>query len=151
MSAVTDIYDAIVTKITSAVSDYKRIPNPYDVEANTFLHLRNGFGIEIGPGFNTERFVSCISTWQRTYNIILVKQVLTTQNNTPIRVAIEKDILDDQNTLFKAFEIDPTLGGKVIKTVVQSDSGIAFLAFDNAKFLSMQILIDVEYQENPST
>lgn len=148
MSAVTDIYDAIVNKVTTVLPDYIRLPNPYDIEANTFLHLRNGFGIEIGPGVNTERYVTCkLSTWERTYTIILVKQVVTTQNNTAVRVVIEKDILDDNDVLFKAFESDHSLGGTVIKTVVQSDSGIAFLDVDRQKFLAMSIILTVEYQQ----
>lgn len=151
MSKIEDIYDAIVTQIESELSGYTRIPNPYDVQNNTFLHLRKGFGIEIGPGSNTERYVGCLSTWERTYTIILVKQVVTTQNNTAVRVMIEKEILDDHELLFKAFETNNSLGGIAMKTVVQSDGGISFLDIDNQKFLSMSIFLNVEYQLNPSS
>lgn len=151
MSKVEAVYDAIVTQVNAVLvpQNYVRLPNPYDVQANTFLHLRQGYGIEIGPGNNTERYVGCLSTWERTYTIILVRRVVTTENNTDVRVTIEKAIMDDHESLLKAFELNSSLGEVAIKTVVQSDGGINFLDVDRQKFLATSINLIVEYQFDP--
>lgn len=149
MSKITNIYDAIITEIQTDLPTYKRLPNPYVVDSNTYLQLQNGFGLAIGPGNDTQRYVGCLVTWERVFTIILVKQVTSTQNNLGSRELIEKSLLDDHDTLRKAFYLNSTLGGEAIKSTVLDDGGIQFLDAERLKFLSLEMNLYVEYQEPP--
>lgn len=150
MSKIQDIYDALITVISGQLPDYTRLPNPYAIEENTFLHLRAGFGVSIGPGTDTERYLGCLVTWQRDFTVTLVRQVFTTQNNTALRVDLEKDILDDHDNLMKAVYNNSTLSGKAIKTTAIADSGLSFIDGERLKFLAMEITVQVEYEDNPN-
>lgn len=144
---IEDIYDAIADLVETNLTGYKRFPNPYVITENTYLHMKSGYGIAIGPGTDTERFVGCQISWERSFTVVLVKQVMTTQNNTEKRELVEKDILEDHDILRKAIYSSSTLGGKAVKTTVISDGGVNFIDGDRLKFLSMEIEIVTEYLE----
>lgn len=150
MSKIQEIYDALITVISGQLPDYTRLPNPYAIEENTFLHLRAGFGVSIGPGTDTERYLGCLVTWQRDFTVTLVRQVFTTQNNTALRVDLEKDLLDDHDNLMKAVYNNSTLSGKAIKTTAIADSGLSFIDGERLKFLAMEITVQVDYEDNPN-
>lgn len=147
MTAIADIYDAIVLKLGTNLPTFKRIPNPYSLDENTALLLRKGYGIAIGAGTNTERYVGCLVTWQRDYTIGIVTQVVNTENDTLGRAEIEKDLIDAHDLVLKSFETDPSLGGKCIKAVITDDSGIEYISGDKGRYLALELTLRVEYQE----
>lgn len=145
---IEDIYDALVTVIDATLADYVRFPNPYVINENTFLHMKSGYGIAIGPGRDTERLVGCQLSWERAFTVILVKQMTATQNNTDKRVLIEKEIIADHDALRKAIYSNSTLSGNAIKTTLTSDGGVNFLDGDRLKFLSIEMEVLTEYLES---
>ena len=144
MTKIADIYDAIITKIETELPAYSRIPNPYSIDENTAILMRKAYGLAIGAGSNTERYVGCFATWERSYTIGLVCQVVNTENDTVGRAMIEKDIIDAHRLILLAFEQDPSLSGQCIKAVITGDTGIQYLAGDNGKFLAVEIDLAVE-------
>ena len=144
---IADIYDAIVTKISTALPTFQRLPNPYALDENTAILMRQAYGVAIGAGTNTERYVGCLVTWQREYTIGIVTQVVNTENDTTGRALVEKDMIDAHRALLMAFEADSTLAGTCIKAVINSDSGIDYIAGALSKFLAVEIILSVEYQE----
>ncbi len=148
---IATIYDKIVTLVEANLTGYRRLPNPYVIDSNTYLHLKQGFGIAIGPGNDTQRYVGCLVTWERQFNITLVREVIALQNNTDARETLEKEFLDDHDALRKAFYLGSSLDGEAIKSTVLSDSGISFIDGENKKFLALELNLFVEYQENPNS
>jgi hypothetical protein len=147
---VLTIYDQIVTQLGTSLPNHQRLPNPYQVDENAIGQLTNGYGLVIGPGVDTKRYVGCIVTWERTFTIILVRKITTTSNNIGSRVIIEKDIIEDHDTLRKDFYLNSTLGQNAIQTTVLSDGGIQFVTQELSKFLAMEIQLVTEYQEDPN-
>lgn len=147
MTKIADIYDAIITKVEATLSGYSRIPNPYELDENTAIILRKAYGLAIGSGTNTERYVGCFVTWQRDYTLGLVCQVVNTENDAVGRAMVEKDIIDAHRLLLLAFEQDSTLAGVCIKAVITDDTGVQYLTGENGKFLAVELAISVEYQE----
>ncbi len=147
MTAISDIYDAIITTVGTELPAFQRVPNPYSLDENTAILLRKAYGLAIGPGTNTERYVGCIATWQRDFTIGLVTQVVNTENDTLGRAAVEVDIIEAHRILLLAFETDPTLAGKCIKAVITSDGGIDYIQGAQSKYLALEITLTVEYQE----
>jgi hypothetical protein len=145
---IADIYDAIITLVSTELPTYARIPNPYAIDENTALFLKRSYGLAIGAGVNTERYVGCHVTWQRSYTLNLITQVVNTENDTTGRASVEKDLIDAHRLILMAFETDSTLGGNCIKAVVTDDSGIQYIEGQDGKFLAVEISLAVEYQEN---
>lgn len=144
-SQILTVYDGIVDLIEATLSTYKRLANPYSVDSNTYIRMEEAFGLAISGGTNTERFVGCLVTWERTFIIVLVRKITTTQNNIGSREVLEKQILDDAEKLFKAFELNSTLSGTAIKAIVSGDGGVAFVDADLQKFFQLELTLDVEY------
>lgn len=149
MSKIEDIYDKLNAVVAATLPSYTRFPNPYAIDANTFLHLRQGFAVSVGPGADTERYLGCLITWQRDFTVTLVRQVMATQNDLPNRESLEKEILDDHDLLRKAIYNNSNLDQNAIKTTLVSDSGLQFLDGDRLKFLAIEMTINVEYEEQP--
>lgn len=149
MSKVSDIHDAIVSALSAELPSYARIPNPYAIDENTALFLKRSFGVSIDAGVNTQRFVGCIATWARTYTVKLITQVVNTENDVLGRANVEKDIDNDRDKVFKAFESTyATLGGTVLKAIITDDSGIQYIEGQQGKFLAIEMSLEVEYQES---
>lgn len=146
-SPISEIYDAIIAKLELILPTFKRVPNPYSLDENTAILLRKAFGLAIGAGTNTERYIGCIATWERDYTIGLVTQVVNTENDTIGRASVEKDIIDAQRDILLAFETDSTLSTKCIKAVITDDSGINYIQGAESKYLALEITLRVEYQE----
>lgn len=150
MSKITDIYDAITAQLSTTLTGYVRIPNPYVVEENVYLLLQKGYGVAVGPGDDTERYTGCLMSWRRDFTVVVVNQITTTENNTDSRMVLEKSILDDHDKLIKAFWNNSSLGGNAIKSSITSDSGINFIDADKRKFFGFEMILEVEYQQDPN-
>jgi len=153
MSKISDIRDAIVDKIEATLtSGWRRLPNAYVIDQNTYLQLQKGFAVRSDSGLNTERLITtqCGVTWERIFTIILVRQMTSTQNNVDSRDAIDQALLDDIESLHKSFELDHSLGGKAITCIPVSDSGVNFIDAERLKFLSTEINLRVEYIFDPN-
>lgn len=150
MTKIATIYDAIADIVETSLPGYTRLPNPYEVDENIYLYLQKGYGIAIGPGFDTERYVGCLVSWERTFSIMIIHQLTTTQNNISTRETIEKSILDDHDVLRKAFYLNSHLNQNAIKSTIISDSGISFIVADSLKFIGLEMVLSVEYQEDPN-
>ncbi len=147
MSKIEEIYGLIITKLQSVLTGYLRIANPYAIENNPAMILAKGYGLAIGPGVNTQRYVGCIQTWQRSFTIVVSRQLVNTENDATGKAIIEVAMLNAHEDLLTAFESDPTLGGVDIKAVITDDSGIQYLEGQDGKFLAIEMVLSVEYQK----
>lgn len=146
---ILTVYNQIADKIEATLPGFFRIPNPYVPDSTSFEKLIKAYGIAIGPAFDTNRTVSCITTWKRSFTILIVRKVMTTDNNMAARELIETNILNDHDQLMKAFWNDLSLSNEATIASVTSDGGIRFLDGDRLKFLTMEINLDAEYQDDP--
>lgn len=148
MSLISTLHDAIVTKISTNLTGYTQLPNPYDIEDNNKLYLKKGFGVAVGPGNRSDRIIGCKVSWQRFFNVTLINAVTTTDHNTTSRETIAKSLLEDHYTLLSQFEINAGLGGNAIDGIVIQDSGIEFIIIDGTPYYMSEIEIGVEYFED---
>lgn len=148
MSKISTIHDAIVSKVSSNLSDYTQIPNPYDIESNPKTLLTKGFGVSIGAGLRTDRVISCQVSWERSFVISLINYVNTTDTNTTVRETITKSLLEDHYTLLSKFEIDGGLSGVAIDGIVNADSGIELVEYNEKPHFLIEMELVVEYLED---
>lgn len=145
MTKISDIYNEVVDVLETNLPEYIRMPNPYVATENTYRHLRKSYGLAVGPGFDTKR-ETCKINWQRTFSILLVKQMVATQNDTGVRELIEQELLDMHDVLRKQF-YNSSLGGNAYNVGISADSGIFFIDGDKLQFIGIELSLDLEYQE----
>lgn len=157
MSKVSDIFDGLVTLIeTTLGTDWVHIPNPYEIENNSQLYLRQGFAIGFGPADNTRAQV-CPGKFfeRRNYEILLLLEAVDSETNTEDRITSEKDIMDKGLLIKQAIDADVTLGDLAANSVYVNDTGIQYLAAVNDqevnqnrnKFYLYSMFFDIEYSE----
>ncbi len=148
MSNISTIHDNIVSKISTNLSTYSQLPNPYVIEDNNNLYLKKGFGVAVGPGGRTDRLVGCQTSYERFFNVILINQVTTTEHNTTSRETLVKNLLEDHYTLLKQFDIDASLSGVSSDGVVFTDGGVELVLIDGVQHYMIEIELRVEYFED---
>lgn len=150
MSKISTIHDAIVTLVSTNLSTYDQLPNPYRPELNNELYLQKGFGVAVGAGQRTDRLISCQLSWERIFQIVLTKQITTTAQNLSQLETISKDLLEDHFTILDALEKDTTLTQTAINSRIISDAGIEFLEIEDSTGRYFVMVIDVlaEYLED---
>ncbi|RLC38723.1 hypothetical protein DRH27_01590 [Candidatus Falkowbacteria bacterium] len=148
MTAITDIYDQLVTLIEAALTDYVRLPDPYNVDENTELFLRKGYGVAFGDDTNTNRKIGCnkVSIDQQ-FVVPIMNQVTTTDTNAVGHAALEKALIEDKFKIVKAIETDSDLSGKTMKALYLGSSAITYLEGDRNKYLLTELFISTEYLE----
>lgn len=144
---IETIYDAIISITEGILTTHKRLPNPYEITENAFLKLDKGFGVAIGAGVNPQPFIGCVIRWQRSFPLIIVRRMATTENNIDLREKIEKDLLIDHDAVRKAFEINHTLNQSCTTSTIIDDSGVNFIDGDRLKFIAIELNLLVDYEE----
>lgn len=147
MTKIYDIHDAIVTALSAELTGHARLSNPYDIADNPDIILKKAYGLAIGEGTNTKRYVGCLATWQRDYRIIITQQIVNTASAAVGKAETAKQIIDAHRLVYLYFEANPTLGGTCIKAEIDSDTGIDPFENEQSKYLALTINLSVEYQE----
>lgn len=146
-TSISSIYDNLIDLVAAALPTYKRIPNPYIMDSNNQLVLSRGYGVAFGPGNRVDLHVGCRISYERIFNVMLVKLVTTTDHNVSARETLEKQLIEDFTTLRVALENDFTLSGQCIRVDYSSDSGIEFNASETLKFISINMDLLCLYEE----
>lgn len=144
---ITDVYDQIASVISTALSAYTRLPNPYILDENSELFMSKGFAVGVGPGQNTERHVGCFTSIRRSFQFALMNKVVTTETNLTSLAAQEKALMEDQFLVIKALEKDPNLNASASSCKYASDSGIEFIEGERGKYFLVTTELTVEYFE----
>ena len=148
MTLISTLHDAIVTKVSTNLTGYKQLPDPYEIESNNKLYLKKGFGVAVKEGEATDRNVNCLWSWRRIFEISLVNQITTTDHNIISRETLAKSILEDHYTILGQFQKASSLGGNAISAVGVSDDGINIIYIDDVPYYIIRIALDLEYIED---
>lgn len=145
---ITLIRDKLVSIVVSELPDYRRIPNPYSVEANSKLILFKAYGVGIGPGARIQLETGCGSAaYERTYNLVLAQQMNATPHDIERRAEIESSIIEDFVKANNVLEKNVTLDGIAFDSEYSDDSGIQLLETENDRFVSLNVNYIVRYTE----
>ena len=150
MSAISNVYSTMLTRIAAAISlaSQDRIPNPYRLELNGGPYLARGFAVLIGPAVNTNRVIGSKVSIQRQMDVVLTRQFFALASDPAAKSETELALLEDQILIIKDFESDSTLDGTVAKTSYAGDSGIQSILGDDEQFISVTTSFQIEYFEN---
>ena len=145
MSKISDVYDALQTAVATLLPTYIRLPNPYDPDFNPNLSMEKGFGIGLSPAVNSERLLGCQVSIERVFNVILVNQIHSFDNDAEKLGDLEKSIMEDQYKLVEALEKDATINSERNTVKYQSDGGIEFLVPKEENIRSRYFLVESSF------
>lgn len=150
MGKVSNVYDALASRCVAVWPSHMRLPNPYKVEENYEQVLKQGFGIAFGAGENTNRMVSCELSVRREMLVILTRKVNANESNVTARVAVEKQLFEDQKLLIDDLESNPTLNDSVNVTsaIFVGDDGLNFVFGEKDNYIILTTRVSVEYFDN---
>jgi len=141
----TNAYDQIRTELATLFSSYNELDNPYDLERNPDLHLRESYGITIGSGENTTKVLCSRADISRIFGIVLCRRMNATRNDTATRITAEKALFEDLTDIIKVFE-EPV--ANITQGRYVSDDGVEFLDGDRYNYLILRSSFLIEYSES---
>jgi hypothetical protein len=147
MTKVSLVHDALITLLESTLTGYTRLPNPYQPDENTNLFLKQGFGLKLGTGENTNRTLGGFQFMRRTFTVVLTRQYFALESDADAKAATEKQLLEDALLIQKAIEEDQTVGGTSVSATFTRDSGIEFVSNQTERYMKTEIEILAEYFE----
>lgn len=148
MSAITTIFDLLVTRIGTVLPNHTRLTNPYDLTQNNERFLKQGWALGFGPAVNTKRLLSCQFSTQRDFVLSITRQYYAREFDITSKATTEKAILEDLYTLRLDLEKNSTLNDGVYIVTYEGDNGIQSVFSGKDVWLYTQIRLTVDYFEN---
>lgn len=147
MSNFSNLYDAIVDRIEAVLPNHTRLTNPYAVEQNPEGLLRQGWGLGLGAGSNTNRELSCRISIARDFNIVLSRKFYAKESDVENKAAVEKDLFEDLILLVRDFCDNSALPGALGIVSYTSDGGIEQVFGEKDNYLVLRTTFSVETWE----
>lgn len=151
MSLISDGFDALIlrveTVLDAATNNYTRLPNPYNVEDNTEIKLRKGYGVALQAAENTNRQVNCKFSVSRTMEVVLTRLYTGYEENAVEKASTEKLLLEDQYKIINDLEQDVTINGTTMYTRWETDGGLEYVSGETGRFLMLKTQFSLEYLE----
>jgi hypothetical protein len=148
-SIISDIYDELRTITTATLSGYVELPDAYELESNPSIILGKSWAIGFEDESNDNRYICGILSLTRTFQIVVINRITTTQHNTSARRLIEKALIDDAYLIIKALLANPTLNSKASSLDYTGQTGLSYLTDANGSetFVSTALTFGIQYQE----
>ena len=147
-TAITSVFDALVTRISTILPNHIRLTNPYDIAQNNERYLKQGWGLGLGPAVNTRRFNSCQFTTQRDFILSITRQYYARESDVASKATTEKEIFEDLYLVSKDIQKHNTLNDGLYIVTYQGDNGIQSVFSEKDVWLYVQVRITVDYTEN---
>ena len=149
MTKLTDAYAALRSFVSTALTGYTELTNPYVIEDNSGLFLRQGYGVAYNTGDTTNRRANGSYTADHYLTVTITRLVAVTPNDgAGLRTLIDS-IYTTADALIKAVENNPTLTAQVAVCDWQSYGQIDFIIDEEGtdKFIALPLNFRVQYFE----
>lgn len=146
MSAISDLYDQLNAILASNFSStHKKLVNPYELTENDNLLLNRGYGFRVSSGNNPQLLSDCMTSIERTIEIILTVINRGTDRDIIIREDAEKVLLEDHIKLVKSLRVN--MDDPLAKLEYVSDNGIESIFDGEINFLTIRSTYNIKYIE----
>lgn len=147
MSHVTECFDLLNARLLALfpeAEDYFKITNPYDLTQNSSQFLRQGWGLAVGPGNNSNRELDCSITINREYRVVLTRALESLELNVDTKDVVVKTLLEDAFDVIADFEREVRLDDDKYNVLFISDTGIQNLQGDDFSIIMVEMTFNVE-------
>jgi hypothetical protein len=151
MSKISTVYDTLLTRldaVLTSASSWNRLPNPYNIEENPSLFLRQGYGIAIGSGSNQNQSQCGLVRIKRTVSVVISRKVDATELGVTDKDTGHKQLLEDMRSVLADFEKNVALSNDIANVIFVSDSGINFVNGEDENYVYSEMQFAVDYFEN---
>lgn len=146
MPGITTVYDNIATQVAALLPNHIRLPNPYDIEANSDDFLKQGWGMRISDGFNTQRFVTKQYSQLIGFQVTVTRQAYFSPTASDRYDTVYKEILGDIDLLIKSAHRNH-LESDTLVTATRMQ-GIDPVSTETESYWAATLTFDVEYFVN---
>jgi hypothetical protein len=149
MTKISNIYDALLTRVAILFPTKLRIPNAYSLASNGDPFLRDGWGLKVNSSNYYEMEFNTYAN-DRQFSVVLTREIIKTDTQTSQIDAVSKLLLEDVNTLQKEL-INPSQLG-ILDSIqiinLGSTTGINEVFTNNEKFLTIELVFNVKLSED---
>lgn len=147
MSKIATIHDGLITSLAALLPNHQRIANPYDVANNPDTVLKQGFGLAVNDGENTERLVGCKISIDRRFTIVITRRHMAVQNDAETQADAAVALLEDLKAVANEAENNFGLSTSTVAIKYISDTGIEPVRDTQENYLMVSITLSAEYFE----
>ena len=148
MTAITNLYNTIYTIVSTTLTSRLELYNPYDLENNSDLTLKKGYGIAFQESTYNQELYNVQRDTSRNIVISLTERVDDHRASSSVRRVVEKNLFEDRYSIISAlinnFEIHKY--GEELDLV--GDNGIEFVRAEGKNYLALRITFSLKYSEN---
>jgi len=137
------IYDSIFTIIEATFPNKMELINPYVIEDNNELFLKEGYGIELGSVVLSDAFARVQRQFQRNISISFTKQVIATDKKAAPRIVAEKLLFTEELQLITALKN----GLPCDFCEFVGDEGIEFIGEGTVNFMRSRMNFIINYNQ----
>lgn len=126
MSLISTAYDSLIVRIKAKLpeaSGWTRIPHAYDVESNSDLMLRMGWGVTLNNQ-SVKMGTLCNYQTERTIGVVISRECMFTDHDADGVAEVEKQLMEDLHLIVKDFETNQMLNDGAMFTGYTNDGGI---------------------------
>jgi hypothetical protein len=140
MSAISTVYDAIISSTETLFPSKLRIHNPYELSDNPEITMKDSWGLRVLDSAYVE-FEFCKLSMIRDYSFLLIRQFATVGNKDDAFDTVSKDLLEDQQSFLNMIYSPQELGqhSEIDKVDIASVTGIEFVQSNQKKYLFCEI------------
>lgn len=152
MSKISTIYDQLVNTTIPSLTGFNsktRISNPFEIEKNDLMLLKNGWGLKLGPASDSPFQEFNKTKVTQVFSIVLTRQVIKTQHNyTNLDTAVKllkEDALLVRLDFYNADQLG--LDSSIELITFSGESEIEYID-DEFEIIVMQVDFNFEINEN---
>ena len=146
MTAISDIYDGLLTRVSAQLTSHNRLTNPFTIEANNDDFLRQGYTIRVVGGSIADQ-QSCMLLHRTDFEVIITREHIAPDFNVGAKDDVIKNLLEDVQLIMDDFEKEPSISGSH-DVLYQGHSSIEPVDEEKDNILSVIINMTATFSRN---
>lgn len=148
MSDITSVYNALTSKVQTLLPNHLRLSDPYRFLKNTDSEKRQGWGVKILAGENTQQSTSCGVIVRQEMSVVLTRLVSANETASTAKGLVEVLLLEDFKTVWHGIESDVQLSSPdIIDSAFLDHGGVEFVAAQRDDILKIEGRFSFRYRE----
>ena len=146
-TSISTIYDNLFTLVETLFPTKTELPDPYNIEANPSIILKDGYGVAWNDGDVNDELAGRAYAEERNLSIIFTGRIARLDTNTSARRVVEKSLLESRRSLINQIKKNsPSLKGAEYFEFV-SDEGILSVNDEKQNIIYLKINFAIRYSE----
>ena len=142
---ITEIYTALVDLIRETLPEHKRLTNVEEIEDNDATLLRQGWGLKIGGGANTNDVICPQYNLERKFLVTITREYLAKGSDADRREASKLLLLEDLHLVLAEAVRQIQLEGPAIGIAYEDDGGPEEFTLQDKPFHMIEATFTVKY------